>query len=106
MYQAAIQHILELYSDDPALGSPFVTGNNTFGAGAAYKRAAAIMGGIVFQAPGRMWFEGAAREGVRAYKYLSADQNVALSQLDMDGECFSFGRYSCEWTADWVLVRQ
>ena len=101
-----MQHILELYPDDPALGSPFGTGNDRFGAGAAYKRAAAIMGDIVFQAPGRMWFEGAAREGVRAYKYLFADQNAASPEPDMGGECPELRGDVWGWLADGGLLGQ
>ena len=47
-FQRDLQKLLELYPDDPALGSPFGTGNNTFGAGAEYKRAAAIIGDVAF----------------------------------------------------------
>ena len=39
--QSTVDRILELYPDDPALGSPFNTGNNTFGL-PGFKRAAAI----------------------------------------------------------------
>ena len=94
-YQADMQKILTLYPDDPALGSPFGTGNETFGAGAAYKRAAAIIGDIVFQAPARLWFESAAAEGVRAYKYLFSDQNAALQDPALGGKCFLLDRFRC-----------
>lgn len=36
--KAAAARILELYPDDPALGSPFNTGNDTFGLSPGYKR--------------------------------------------------------------------
>lgn len=39
--QSTINKILELYPDDPALGSPFNTGNDTFGM-PGFKRLAAI----------------------------------------------------------------
>ncbi len=43
---AALEHaadqILELYPDIPALGSPFNTGNETFGLSSQFKRLAAI----------------------------------------------------------------
>ena len=39
--QSTIDRILELYPDDPALGSPFNTGNETFGM-PGFKRLAAI----------------------------------------------------------------
>lgn len=36
--------LLELYPEDPSAGSPFGTGNQTFGLPAGYKRFAAICG--------------------------------------------------------------
>ena len=36
------RNILRLYPDIPALGSPFGTGNDTFGLSSVYKQAAAI----------------------------------------------------------------
>lgn len=41
LLQSTADKILELYPDDPALGSPFNTGNDTFGL-PGFKRAAAI----------------------------------------------------------------
>ncbi len=38
----AADKLLELYPDVPALGSPFNTGNETFGLSSQYKRAAAL----------------------------------------------------------------
>ena len=43
---ATIERILQLYPDVPALGSPFNTGNNTFGLNSEYKRYNAICKGI------------------------------------------------------------
>ena len=40
--QSMIDEILALYSDDPALGSPYNTGNETFGLSSTYKRVSAI----------------------------------------------------------------
>ena len=39
----AAEELLELYPDIPALGSPFNTGNETFGLPTGYKREAAIV---------------------------------------------------------------
>ncbi|KAI3619517.1 extracellular triacylglycerol lipase precursor [Moniliophthora roreri] len=41
--QAAADQLLQLYPDVPALGSPFNTGNETFGLSSQYKRSAAII---------------------------------------------------------------
>ena len=53
----AIEGILEpiwaLYPDKPAVGSPFQTGNETFGLAPSFKRASAILGDVLFQAPRR-----------------------------------------------------
>lgn len=42
--QGAVRTLLDLYPDIPALGSPFDTGNETFGLPTSYKREAAIVG--------------------------------------------------------------
>ena len=39
---SGMDKVMSLYSDDPSAGSPFGTGNQTFGTGPGYKRAAAI----------------------------------------------------------------
>ena len=41
--QDATNTLLELYPDIPALGSPFNTGNETFGLPTGYKREAALV---------------------------------------------------------------
>ena len=48
-----INTILQMYTDDPAVGSPFGTGNETFGLSSEYKRVAAMLGDMSFQAPRR-----------------------------------------------------
>ena len=40
--QSMIDEIFVLYPDDPALGSPYNTGNETFGLSSTYKRVSAI----------------------------------------------------------------
>ena len=40
--KAGIDKMVSLYPDDPSAGSPYGTGNQTFGAGPGFKRAAAI----------------------------------------------------------------
>lgn len=44
--------MMQLYPDIPALGSPFGTGNETFGLSATWKRAAAIICDVNFTAHG------------------------------------------------------
>lgn len=40
--ESAAERLLQLYPDVPALGSPFNTGNETFGLSSQFKRAAAL----------------------------------------------------------------
>ncbi|PPQ91811.1 hypothetical protein CVT25_000260 [Psilocybe cyanescens] len=66
---AATQQILRLYPDVPALGSPFGTGNNTFGLSSQYKRGAAILGDWIFQAPRRAMSTSLRAQGIPVYGY-------------------------------------
>ncbi|KAJ6552221.1 extracellular triacylglycerol lipase precursor [Mycena vulgaris] len=68
--ETSVQTLLELYPDDPALGSPFNTGNETFGLSSQYKRAAAIGGDLDFLSQRRVWMETAADAGVPTFGYL------------------------------------
>jgi acetylcholinesterase len=61
--------LLQLYPDDPALGSPFNTGAELFGAGHEFKRASAIYGDIRYQAPRRDWFYTALKHHVPGWAY-------------------------------------
>ncbi|OBZ67058.1 Lipase 1 [Grifola frondosa] len=65
--------LLALYPNIPALGSPFNTGNDTFGQNAEYKRAAAMVGDWNFQALRRLWSQTASRAGVKTFGYLFTD---------------------------------
>ncbi|KAJ3899439.1 extracellular triacylglycerol lipase precursor [Lentinula edodes] len=66
----AIMRLLELYPDVPALGSPFNTGNDTFGLSSGYKRVAALLGDITFQSQRRLWIQTASNAGVKTFSYL------------------------------------
>ncbi|KAF8608653.1 alpha/beta-hydrolase [Ceratobasidium sp. AG-I] len=65
-----IREILKYYPNSPAAGSPYGTGNETFGLGAEYKRLASLMGDIAFQAPRRDHLRTAAKFGVKAWSYV------------------------------------
>ncbi|CAE6419611.1 unnamed protein product [Rhizoctonia solani] len=45
----AVKELLSLYPTSPAAGSPYGTGNETFGRGAQYKRFASLFGDLGFQ---------------------------------------------------------
>jgi hypothetical protein len=83
----SIDELLALYPDDPALGSPYNTGNETFGLDGSWKRATSIStlfclshnniglilrgaGGLLFQSTRRMWLQAAASHGSKVYGYL------------------------------------
>ncbi|KAK7040280.1 hypothetical protein VNI00_009747 [Paramarasmius palmivorus] len=68
--QAAANQLLQLYPDVPALGSPYNTGNETFGLSSQYKRSAAITGDLMFHSVRRLWTKAAVDAGVKAYGYL------------------------------------
>ncbi|KAJ6546249.1 extracellular triacylglycerol lipase precursor [Mycena vulgaris] len=68
--QSATHEVLQIYPDVPALGSPFNTGNETFGLSSQFKRASAIAGDLAFQSQRNLWMETAADAGVRTFGYL------------------------------------
>ncbi|OBZ76232.1 Lipase 2 [Grifola frondosa] len=70
---AAANNLLVLYPDIPALGSPYNTGNETFGLSPEYKRLSSIAGDVFFQALRRTWIQTASGVGVKAFAYLFAD---------------------------------
>ncbi|KAK7051308.1 hypothetical protein VNI00_004808 [Paramarasmius palmivorus] len=65
----AADTLVELYPDIPALGSPFGTGNETFGLDMGFKRFAAWFGDINFQSLRRLWVQTASRNGVKVFGY-------------------------------------
>ncbi|KAJ7463188.1 extracellular triacylglycerol lipase precursor [Mycena latifolia] len=71
--EATVEKILELYPDVPALGSPFNTGNETFGLSSQYKRYSALLGDIMIQSPRRAWIQAASQFGVNTFGYLFTD---------------------------------
>ncbi|RXW22770.1 hypothetical protein EST38_g3072 [Candolleomyces aberdarensis] len=65
--------VLELYPADPAVGSPYGTGDELFGFPESYKRHASIFGDMNFEAPRRMLSQAAAKRGVKSYAYHFTD---------------------------------
>ncbi|KAE9385803.1 hypothetical protein BT96DRAFT_981948 [Gymnopus androsaceus JB14] len=66
----ATKEILELYPAIPALGSPFNTGNDTFGLSPGFKRASAIIGDLLWHSQRRFWIQTASNAGVKTFGYL------------------------------------
>jgi len=73
--------LVELYPNVPALGSPFNTGNETFGLSPVFKQAAALQGDISFQSQRRAWMQTAARAGVKTFGYLFTQPMPATAAL-------------------------
>ena len=88
-FQQDVGTLLALYPDNAALGSPFGTGNETFGLSSEYKRAAAMLGDVSFQAPRREWIQAATAAGVTTYGYIFTDQNAAAAN-PVKGGTYSF----------------
>ncbi|KXN82865.1 Lipase 2 [Leucoagaricus sp. SymC.cos] len=76
--ESTIDKILQLYPDIPALGSPFNTGNDTFGLSTQFKRAAAILGDTAFHSQRRFFQQTAARAGVKSWGYIFTQPQPAL----------------------------
>lgn len=45
----AAEELLKFYPTDPAAGSPYGTGNETFGLAPEYKRLTSVVGDLIFQ---------------------------------------------------------
>ena len=82
-----IETLFGVYSEDPALGSPFGTGNETFGLDPLYKLTSAVFGDMTFQASRRMWIQAAAGAGVPTYGYLFADPPSDGTAPRLGGTC-------------------
>lgn len=99
--QTTADKLIELYPDIPALGSPFNTGNETFGLSSVYKQAAALGtylmhiflhstrmltrimedGDVAFQAVRRNFNQVAATAGLKNYGYLFTEPQPASGRL-------------------------
>ncbi|KAK0229994.1 triacylglycerol lipase 3 [Armillaria nabsnona] len=77
-----LDRLLELYPDDPSLGSPYGTGNETFGLPVGWKRVASMTGDLTFDAQRRTWTQTAAQAGVKAYGY-QFTQNSSISSAEL-----------------------
>ncbi|KAL8278274.1 hypothetical protein RQP46_009306 [Phenoliferia psychrophenolica] len=85
----AIEGILEpiwsLYPDDPIIGSPFQTGNETFGLAPSFKRAAAILGDVFFQAPRRHFLRETPKDfGEPSWNFLYDEKRPAQHGADLE----------------------
>ncbi|KAL0945836.1 hypothetical protein HGRIS_012119 [Hohenbuehelia grisea] len=86
--EAAADKLLQLYPDDPTVGSPYGTGSNTFGLSSQCKRLASLTGDLLFQANRRLWTQAAVGAGVKAYGYHHTERILVLPP-ELGGTFFS-----------------
>ncbi|RDB17237.1 Lipase 2 [Hypsizygus marmoreus] len=79
----SVDRLFKLYPDVPALGSPFNTGNETFGLSSVYKQAAAIQGDLLFEAPRRLWMHIASAAGIKSFGYLFTEPDPANAGIGL-----------------------
>ncbi|OBZ76977.1 Lipase 2 [Grifola frondosa] len=72
-FNTVVDLLLEFYPDDAALGSPFGTGNNTFGLSSQYKRLAAIASDNLFHCPQKSLDTGCEQIWSKTFVYLFED---------------------------------
>src|ERR1700753_3719149 len=68
-----VNELLNIYPDDPSQGSPFGTGNQTFGLSSQFKREAAILGDLMFFSLRRELSQVLSDGGVKVFSYLFTD---------------------------------
>ncbi|ELU38923.1 extracellular triacylglycerol lipase precursor [Rhizoctonia solani AG-1 IA] len=94
--ETAVQELLQFYPADPAAGSPYGTGSETFGVAAQYKRLASLVGDIIFQASRRDHVRSATKDGVKVWSYFL---NQSINALDP-----SLDSWGVQHTAENVFV--
>ncbi|KDN34335.1 hypothetical protein RSAG8_12566, partial [Rhizoctonia solani AG-8 WAC10335] len=77
--ETAVKELLKYYPADPSVGSPYGTGNETFGVAAQYKRLASLVGDLIFEASRRDHLRTATADGVNAWSYFF---NQSINSLD------------------------
>jgi len=106
--EIAVDRLLELYPDIPALGSPFNTGNDTFGLSPGFKRAAALDGDISFHSQRRLWIQAASDANVKTFGYLFTQpqpQNPPFLGVDHSSEiAYVYGSVLVGGTASDILL--
>ncbi|KAK6909642.1 hypothetical protein I203_103663 [Kwoniella mangroviensis CBS 8507] len=80
-----IQKLLELYPDEPSVGSPYNTGDNLFNKSSTYKRASSYSGDSMFQVARRNWLDVTFSQGFTqgwnyAYSHVPAGLKLDVSQ--------------------------
>ncbi|KAF8600256.1 alpha/beta-hydrolase [Ceratobasidium sp. AG-I] len=93
----AAQELLKLYPTDLAAGSPYGTGNQTFGLAPQYKRLTSVVGDLIFQASHRDHVRTTTKFGVNTWSYMFTE-TIPSSEADL--------RYGVYHTGEFVFVFQ
>ena len=80
-FNADVAELLKLYPDITALGSPFGTGNETFGLSSQFKRASAMYGDILFQSLRRNQTQVLSEHGVTVFAYMFTDPQPSIQPV-------------------------
>ncbi|KAL0569342.1 hypothetical protein V5O48_012624 [Marasmius crinis-equi] len=74
-----VDRVLEAYPNTPTRGSPFGTGDDTFGLDSGYKRTSAVVGDFIFQSHRRLMLERLSqRPQKQLYSFVFADYNDGM----------------------------
>ncbi|KAG8683745.1 hypothetical protein FRC08_014099, partial [Ceratobasidium sp. 394] len=73
---SATTQLLGLYPDDLPAGSPYGTGNETFGRAREYKRAASLVGDLMFTTPRRVFIQDAVSRNRQVWSYLFTQRPI------------------------------
>ncbi|KAL1727187.1 Alpha/Beta hydrolase protein [Schizophyllum commune] len=95
VFSSSISKVVSLYPEDPFVGSPYGTGNETFGLHPGYKRIASLVGDINFDALRRGWAQMSASAGVPTYNFIFSQRQPgfppALGVPHGSNYAFQFG---------------
>ncbi|KAI4521185.1 alpha/beta-hydrolase [Schizophyllum commune Loenen D] len=95
VFSSSISKVVSLYPEDPFVGSPYGTGNETFGLHPGYKRIASLVGDINFDTLRRGWAQMSASAGVPTYKFIFSQRQPgfppALGVPHGSNYAFQFG---------------
>ncbi|KAL1702609.1 Alpha/Beta hydrolase protein [Schizophyllum commune] len=79
VFSSSISKVVSLYPEDPSVGSPYGSGNETFGLHPGYKRIASLVGDINFDALRRGWAQMSASAGVPTYNFIFSQRQPGYS---------------------------
>ncbi|ESK89899.1 extracellular triacylglycerol lipase precursor [Moniliophthora roreri MCA 2997] len=74
--QHAIVDLMNIYPDDPSAGSPFGTGNQTFGLNPEYKHFASLVGDLLVHSERRLFARKMNEASLPMYGYLFSDPDA------------------------------